>query len=180
MRHVLLLGLALPLLACSDDEPLTGLEGIYTITTWTENPQACDAEGPSVATSHDPLVYLKAESFFGTDFVNIVSCADQAECESMARDEDTLHLGGFVFENGNDRDGWTSRSVVAFESGGMCNGFVSDDTMTATGQVIRIEERTRDVPAFTGECTDEAVEERAAALPCNELEIITATFSTKF
>ena len=101
-------------------------------------------------------------------------------CTTQANDDETLHLGDFIFETGSDKAGWTARNSVAFGSGGTCNGFVADATMTATGQTIRIEQRTTDSAPFTGECTTEDAEAAAAGQPCSELEVMTATFVAKF
>ncbi len=156
---------------------LTELEGVYSISTWTESSTSCDAEGPSVAAQRSPSFYLKAESFFGEDFVNVKSCDSDAECRMLATEEDTIHIGEFTFDDGSDADGWSSGTATGFELDGSCMGLVSESKLTATGEQIRIEVRRIDVPPFApdaqNECPDEAVAAAAAGQPCTDLEVVT-------
>lgn len=175
LAKLALLSSLLGLAACGSDS-LTGLQGVYTVTTWTQNSQGCEAEGSSVKDFHEPFLYVKSEKFIGTKFVNVVSCQDVAECHMMADDSDTLHLGGFSFEKGSDSGGWTTHSAFGFGEPDMCDGFVSDTTMTSAADTIRVEQRTVDV-TYGGQCTDEAAEAAAAGQPCGELEVMTATFT---
>src|SRR5690349_830109 len=91
--------------ACGGGGGGSSKEGIYMIDTWTRNATACDAEGPSVATTHDPFFYLKNENFLGTEFVNLNNCKDSAECKMLANDKDTIHIGEFGFDMGSDSSG---------------------------------------------------------------------------
>ncbi|MEZ4366028.1 MAG: hypothetical protein R2939_07045 [Kofleriaceae bacterium] len=154
---------------------LTEQEGIYDVATWTENPTGCDAEGPSVAAAHAPHVFLRADSFFGQDFINVVECSDLGDCRTRAAETDTLELGGNIFDEGNDDDGWRGRIVSAFGSGGTCGGTVDDGTLTTTATGFRIEHQRRDVTFEASDCTTEAAEAAAAAAPCSSLEVITTT-----
>jgi hypothetical protein len=165
--------------ACGSDS-LTGLEGVYTVSTWTDNPAGCTAEGPSVATDHDGFFYVKSESFIGSKFVNVPSCASVAECQAKASDDGTINLGGFAFEDGSDSAGWTTHNAFAFGSSGSCMGDITDALMTSTNDGIRIESRTTMSAPFTGECTDEAAEAAAAGQPCTSLEVVTASFTADF
>lgn len=171
----------LALAACGDEGASTALEGIYAVGTWTENPTACDAEGPSVAPLNDPFVYVKLESFFGSEFLNVVNCDDEADCDARASDDDTIHLSGFAFDLGNDRDGWTSHSSAGFGDTPDCTGFVTDGRLTSAEPSIRIEKRRTDSAPFSdAECSDEAAEAAAAGQPCADLEVVVATFVRKY
>ncbi len=173
---VFLLGTA----ACGSGS-LTELEGIYTVTTWTDNLASCEVEGPSVASIQNPFFFIKSENIFGSKFVNVAGCETQAECEAKATDADTIHLGGFAFESGSDSAGWTSRSTFAFESNGMCEGSATDQKMTSTAGAIRIESRSTDIAPYAGDCDDDAkIEEAAAGQPCVSLEVMTASFTADF
>ena len=163
----------------------TSHEGIYSVTTWTRNSTACDVEGTSVAAMNEPFFYVKNESFFGEDFVNVNGCADVSDCKTQANDNDTIHIGMFAFEEGDDKNGWKTRSAFAFEVSGQCQGGVTESVLTISGSSFRIEQKHFDAvpfPPSTGEdeCPDEKVEQAAAGQPCNELEVVTATFDSKY
>lgn len=164
----------------------TAFEGIYRVDTWTENPMACDAEGPSVAAIHDPFFYVKNESFLGQGFVNVKDCGDIATCSDEANDPDTIHIGSFGFDAGSDSAGWSAHSAVAFAFQGQCEGGVTDTTLMITKTGFRIERRHVEAVPFppdTGaedECPDAKVEQAAAGQPCDELEVVTASFEQDY
>lgn len=169
---------ALALAGCGG-ESLTALEGLYAVSTWTLNPDSCDADGPSIAETHDGFAYLKAESFLGTEFVNVHTCATADECADKARDGDTIHLNAFTFEEGSDADGWTNTSAFGFMRDVSCESLVSVTTLTAPAAgTIRIEQRTLQpatYPPENGACTEEGAEAAGGAQPCAELEVVTMT-----
>jgi hypothetical protein len=163
----------------------TSFEGIFKVDTWTENPTACTAEGPSVAATREPFFYVKNESFLGAKFVNVNGCADLTVCKTEANDKDTIHIGSFAFEEGSDGAGWTEHSAFAFDVQGQCKGGVTDTTLTITKTMFRIESRhvaALPFPPSTGEdeCPDAKVEEAAKGQPCDQLEVVTATFQQTF
>src|SRR5687767_7761258 len=133
--------LLLAIAACGGGESGTSHEGIFAVSTWTRNPTACAAEGPSVATQNSPFFYVKNESFLGTSFVNVNGCEDVAACTTEANDKDTIHIGMFAFEQGSDSDGWTTRSAFAFDVQGQCQGGVTESTLTISSSGFRIEEK---------------------------------------
>src|SRR5688572_25542456 len=105
----LVVGLAI-LAACGgggDAGGLTSHDGIYTIDTWTRNTAGCDAEGASVAERLPPHFFVKNEHFFGETFINLNLCPSVEECTADAQDDETLHIGQWGFQIGNDVDGWT-------------------------------------------------------------------------
>ncbi len=177
--------LALLLAVGCGSSSITDLEGIYRVSTWTENLTACDAEGPSVAAQRDMFFYIKDENFIGQHFVNVELCADAATCKTEATDEGTIHIGMFGFDKGSDSKGWTSHSAHAFAISGQCQGGVTDTVMTSSNKMIRIEQRQVDAtpfPAGTGsdECPDAMVESAAAGQPCKSFEVVTAAFDSSY
>lgn len=170
--------IALALAGCGGDS-LTALEGQYAVSTWTLNPDSCDAEGPSVADRRDGFAYIKAESFLGSEFVNVHTCTTAEECADKASDGDTIHLNAFTFEQGNDAAGWKHHSAFGFMRDIACESLVTDTTLTAPAAgTIRIEQRTL-LPATyapeNGECTEESADAAGSAQPCGELEVVTLT-----
>lgn len=159
----------------------TSFEGIYRVDTWTQNLMACDAEGPSVASTREPLFYVKNENFLGQRFVNVNGCDDVTICSTDANDEDTIHIGSFAFEEGSDSGGWSTRSAFAFDVQGQCQGGVTETKMTISKTSFRIEQKHFEAVPFPpvageDECPDDKVEAAIAGQPCDELEIVTATF----
>lgn len=160
----------------------TSLEGVYSLTTWTENTGGCAAEGASVLDQHsDTAAYVKVESFFGHEFLNVVTCADEGACATEAA-SDTLNFGSWAFESGSDGDGWTGTSSFASGDPTTCTGAQSKVTMThPTATTIRIEVRTNQPVTFppndAGECTTDDAERLSADAACGTLEVVTATFA---
>jgi hypothetical protein len=183
MRTTTIALLALALAGCGGKS--SDLEGIYTVDTWLQNQTACDeATATDVAATRAPMFYVKVDSFFGQDFLNVVECTDLADCQAMAGDDDTLHLGRFLLDQGNDDDGWTG--TVTYSSGpdlsNVCSGGVSTATLTADGTGVQIREESIDVPSFAprnDECEPDDAEAAAAGLPCTELEAIRGTFTAE-
>lgn len=170
--------LATLLIGCGSDG--SAMEGIYALDTWSRNDGACDAEGPAVNTQSQPVFFLKYEKFFGYGALNMRQCADLAECQAEYGEEDTIHLGGPSFDEGDDDSGWTGQSFFAFGSNGTCSGSVIDYRLDAVGSDgVRIEQRTRDTGDFPanaeGDCDEDDIVEAAEGMPCTELEVFTGT-----
>jgi hypothetical protein len=184
MGNLRILCACLPLAAACGGGDMTALGGIYTIDSWTENQDNCDSDGEPSVFQSDTALYIKSESIFGTDFVSVVTCADIAECEAQLADDD-IDLGAFFFEQGSDEEGWTESSAFAFENlDGMCEATGNTDVMTSPAEgMIRIETRTVNSAPYpaTGPSDDRCPEEGADAavegLPCEQLEVVTATFA---
>lgn len=157
----------------------TDLEGIYTIETWTDNPVGCASEGPTILPSQpEAMFFVRAESYFGTDFVNVDLCADPTACEAAAASA-AIEFDGWAFDRGSDADGWRGGQATAGGDGTTCTGSASDDTLTATAAgAVRIESRRRVSRPFSpdadGLCsTDDAIA-AASGEPCAELAVVTA------
>ena len=186
MRSLIAISIAslLPLAACGggDDGSMTALEGIYELASWTHNPDGCDGEGPATfEESNYSHFFIKREAFFGEEFVTTVFCSELDDCRAQAAEEDTLHIGNFAFDSGNDDDGWTGTSTILFNDDTSCMGSVLEATLTGTpGSAVRIDQEgvtVTDVPlAGEDECDDQAAYDQAAGLPCEELTVVMGTF----
>jgi hypothetical protein len=183
MRTMLVtLALAGSLAACGGGG--SALEGIYTPDVWTDNPSGCDAPGGDVLSLQDSFFYIKKESFLGTSFLNVVGCDSQADCAAMASDEETLHLGQFLLDKGNDDDGWTGTISYSFgPTGGTCSGGVSEARLTTDGETaVSIRVETKDVPSFPprgDDCEPDDAVAAAEGLPCTSLETAHLTFTAE-
>jgi hypothetical protein len=169
--------------ACGGDGG-SAFQGIYDVDTWTINDGTCDAEGPSVLeTETQTMFYLKNESFLGIEFLNLKFCDDQNDCETLAGDPETIHLGRYGFDQGGDGGGWTSEWYSGFENDmtGLCEGsyFVVKLTGEA-GASVRVEARETPAGGFPpgedGFCDDEPGKAAAEGQPCTGFEVITASF----
>ena len=176
------------LVACGGD--LTGLQGVYNIDTWTRNDTACGAEGASILeTQGSTALYIKAETFITEKFVNVVPCADTADCEEMAGDDTTIYLGNWIFQDGSDDDGWQSVTYSAFDNfddDTQCDGTRREAAMTTPAEGgLRIEARTNETiqfakPSGVTNCfldiDDAELEDLVGEQACVRLEVLTATF----
>jgi hypothetical protein len=183
--------IALPLLVACGGGDMTALEGIYTIDTWTENTAGCAAEGDSILESQGrTALYVKIETFVTEKFINVNPCTDIADCESMASDGDTIHLGQWGFESGNDDDGWTNIWYAAFDNFDdetQCDGTRHEDVMRAPADgALRIEARASQTVQFAKpqgitdcwDLEDEEIEELVGEPACGELEVLAATYDS--
>jgi hypothetical protein len=171
---------ALAVGACGGDDDGSEHEGIYEVDTWTLNDTACGAEGPSVlATQSQTTFYLKLENFLGAKFLNMNFCDDTAECEMLAADEGTIHLGMYGFE-GSDGGGWASEWFSGFpDMNEVCQGEYVEAALAGTDQGIRVDVRSTAAGGFApdadGFCDDEAGKQAAEGQPCTQLEVIAAS-----
>jgi hypothetical protein len=165
--------------ACGGD--LTALEGVYTISTWTQNDTGCASEGPSVlADMQDTHLFVKADKFFGEEWVSVGLCADAADCEMRLGDDDTIDLSGYIFDSGSDDSGWRGASYFGTrDPDGNCDGTLEENTLTSPGDgQVRIETRSTPVAGFAPDADDFCTVENAQAAKgdaaCAELEVLTA------
>jgi hypothetical protein len=173
------------LIGCGGGGGGTSFEGIWRVDTWTDNPTACNAEGPP-AGGTEPLVYVKNESILGESFINVNPCPDIATCKADANDKGTVHIGSFFFEDGSDKSGWTYHDAFAFDTQGQCEPRGIDATLTIDAQTFRIESRhSTGTPFPIGSdpdepCPSDKAEDAIAGKPCDGFEVVTATFMEKF
>ena len=171
--------------ACGGDDDggsSTALEGIYQLASWTHNPDSCDGEGPAaLEESSYSHFFVKHESFFGDEFVTTVFCSEVDDCRAEAADDDTIHIGNFAFDGGDDQAGWTGQSFVLSIGDASCSGPVFEALMTGEpGASVRIDEETKTVSGVPlddmGECQDQVAYDQAADLPCEELTVVMGSF----
>ena len=166
---------------CGGDDDGTALAGIYQLSSWTHNPDGCDQEGPAAAEeSFYSHFFVRQDSFFGVEFVSAVMCADLEECRTNAADTDTLFIGNFAFDGGDDDGGWTGNSSI-LQVGETCMGQVFESTLTGdAGSAARIERQTKSVSEVPldemQECDTEGAYQQAASLPCEELSVVTGGY----
>jgi hypothetical protein len=99
-----LLPLALLCGGCGDDEgggpgPYDSeFLGIWTVDSWTENAESCDAEGESVLEQNgNSLLLVQACTInfgFKVDYLHALECTDEADCEDKRCEENELNFGG--------------------------------------------------------------------------------------
>ena len=176
--------LTLTAVACGgdDDGGSTALEGLYELASWTHNPDGCDSEGPAdFEESSYTHFFVKYESFFGEEILTTVFCSQVDDCRADAADDDTIHIGNFAFDGGDDDAGWTGKSFLLSIGDASCSGSVYEARMTGDpGASVRIDEETRTVSGVPlddmGECQDQLAYDQAAGLPCEELTVVMGTF----
>lgn len=182
---IALLALALAVASGCGGDDGTAFEGIYSIDTWTENPDDCNSDGDSIlADQTDTAFYLENANFLGSDFVTGTTCADVDACAMDAAESDFVLLG-FNFNEGNDTDGWESGAGAFLSNdgqGGPCTGAVFLQFMSSPADgVIRIETQNKeivDLPAGSdGSCDTDVAIEMEPDLPCTSLEVIEGTFA---
>lgn len=192
---------ALSAVGCGEDEEdAFAWEGVYTISSRTENIGSCDMEGPEVA---DPdgntrfVVKRNRQSFLGHSFVQIMAgpCPDAQACANAASGDDLFGLGAAfsgisVFGDQKQGDVYESHMYSASRDSqtNECSAVVTLATLAspAEGQV-RFERRVyTDVtyPAYTGDdgeptCLDDGDGEEVVELArtqgtCAELGVIVA------
>jgi hypothetical protein len=165
-------------------------EGIYQLDAATNNPSACDAEGPSILDTITQQQFAAVHmKMLTVDGLLLVSCADDAGCSSTAS---MIKSGGgwlsewgwFMSEiQGTDQLGGLS-ATGGFELSGSCTSrSYTALTLTrdaATQMMLRLENRTTalaDMPADNGVCWSDPSKERseAGALPCSSLQVLTGS-----
>lgn len=174
------------LTGCSGSGLGTALQGIYQISSWTENNSGCAAEGPSIlADNTNKYLWLKLQNFF-VDFLAGVGCPDLTTCRKDAKEGFIPLFGSWIFSEGSDTAGWKGNFIQAgtISTPGKCAGSVVDFNLSQTGQgaiQIRIETRQSDEFAANSknECTTDDAERAAKGKPCSKLEVIRATFVEK-
>jgi len=170
--------------------PFASFEGIYQLDAATNNPTACDAEGPSILDTITQQQFAAVHmKMLSVDGLLLVSCADDAGCSSTAS---MIKSGGgwlsewgwFLSESqGTDQLGGLSAGG-GFALGGSCTSrSYTALTLTrdaATEMMLRLENRTTalaDMPADNGVCWADPSQERseAAGRPCSSLQVLTGS-----
>lgn len=171
-------------IGCGGDDGLTAFDGVYSIDTWTENPDDCNSEGASIlANQTDMSFFVKDDEFFGVEFISVVQCPTVADCAAEAA-SDSINLSLISFEEGSDSSGW--RGTGAFLGndgmGSPCNGEVFVNLMTGPADdVVRIEIEHKEVVDFPaeadGNCDTDVVLAQESSFPCTSLEAFEGSFA---
>lgn len=164
------------LAACSGSNDLTSFTGAYSISEWTENPAACDSPGPSILSGQqDHGLMVKNVDFLGQKFVDVATCLDTEECNRFLADN-TIHLP-HALDGGNDHDGWTGDTVIAFDTATACSGEVIHAILTGEGDGVSLRLEDTMAPDFardaSGMCTTDNAKAAVTLVPCGSVQIIT-------
>ena len=161
------------------EEAAAAFDGVYRMTSWTENPDGCEAPGEDVLESEmDTHLVLVSTRIFGQTLLMVVSCAGEDDCadkasaieneegfgarlnlamsEQLAMDD----LRGFTAWTGFERDGvCTEREYEGHAAG------LAGETLTVTTEVFALEDQPPDEDGF---CFAEgrAVQKEAEGAPC--------------
>ena len=190
------LGLALVVLfagACGEDDDsgfddaADAVVGIYQVTTWTRNADACEPGGESLLSEggHSHAVAYKG-SGFGIKFLQLMSCANPADCREKVRE---LEGGGGVSSEFGYT--FTSASGDTLTGGSVSTGFGRDGTCSGASvtsvslerlddSAIKVEEEITiadDYPEDSeGFCTTDAAKAAARGKSCSEFELLEAAW----
>ena len=171
-------------ISCGDsDEALSSLYGIYELSAWNENDVSCGDDGPSVLADKIEKYLVVKEGEFFVKFVSAEACENLEACRAVAVD-DTLNLSAYLFNEGNDSDGWTGERASAFGSGDSCSGDFTQFTMTSPESGVveivtqnhSVEDVGRDADDF---CDLDEVETRGPTEPCTARQLMRATLVEK-
>ena len=153
-------------------------EGIYQVTTFTENDTGCDGPGADVlATSSDQYFVLVSDQVFGIATLMLISCSDVDDCNmkvSSLRNRESFgfQFGATLSEEVNDSTLTGFTAFTGFEEGGVCvMREYEENTLTRAGNTATLDTVVKgldDRPAEDGFCTvnPSAAQEEAAGAPC--------------
>jgi hypothetical protein len=180
---------ACALVSVADAAPF---EGIYQLTSYTENNQTCDAEGPSLlATEKEKLAVVKAVTAFGINVVWLQSCADVANCtDKAAKLGNTFGAASNILfqfscvQSSNELSATMANTGFTGSQGVCTKPSISNDTLTRDpAAAIRVESREQigdDYPVDPdGFCTTALGRVHSADKPCTHYRVLTGTFLQK-
>jgi len=164
-------------------DPATNVEGIYSVTTHTENAVSCGAEGgPAKMTA--PYLIIRKDSFVGFTYYSAIGCASVAACRTLAAEKQPNGAFSFIFDTVNSADklSGATRSTGFSDGNGNCKDpYIAERTLVRTAEAIRIEDRTFKGDSYKsddpkGFCTTELGAKASKGKPCSALEVLTGTF----
>lgn len=159
-------------------------QGVWSISSWTENGDSCDAEGESVLESKEEklmLVQACTLSFgISVDFLHALQCTDEADCDEKRCTADELNLSGYTFAEGGDDGGWMGEATFASGAGGeTCDAEVNLFTLSRDGDDLVLRSETFEVAGVPkdaeGFCDTDAARAMASSQPCVKLEVLRLT-----
>ena len=160
---IVLLGAA----ACGGQtqEPLLG---VWQVTAHTHNSTGCAAEGPAVV--EPPYVEFVMSAIEGQQVLELVDCTTPAACAASAG------LRGRLFTD-PVAGGRRSSVFVSFGDSALCTlAARRADAVIAADATLRVETRRFEAKDLTAVvCDDATAAGMLPALPCAELDVLTAT-----
>ncbi len=176
----------LPLLAvsaCTGDpfgDQAASVEGIYRVDSHTRNETGCSPGGAAVEDAQT-LAVAKRGDVFGIETLQILSCADVADCRVKASPAFEGPISFSFMLTGVDGDALTGFEATSgfTTAGSTCEmPELSNLTLVMDGDALQLEKRTQigaDYMSANGACTTDQGRASAEAAPCSELETLTAT-----
>jgi hypothetical protein len=188
LRHLKISLLAGFCAACGtkSSTDFSDFHGIYRIDSYTWNQASCDAEGDAVSGAR-PYMVIFTVRFPGLDpDAEADSCSDPATCQDRAVNQPVMAMGSKDFtadfqQISADHTSLLGHSIMTDFDGSMAA--VADNLLVRIGSGIRLEMRSREeLPCVksAGKCDPTATIAAAAAVPCTELRVVTATFEQKW
>jgi hypothetical protein len=163
---------------CGDDGPVTALEGMYELTSWTLNPDGCDQEGPAAEEEETfSHFYVKQEDTLGVRAVGVTLCESLGECRNYEANSDGSDVF-MLFRDGDDESGWSTPASEVIGTTDCC-GLVTGGRLTGVPATsVRIERETRSacVPLEDNTCDLDGLVEQAASQPCEQLGVVQGSY----
>lgn len=174
------------LTACTTDDEFIDaaaqVEGIYRVTSYTRNDQACVPGGASLLTK-ETFAFAATQQLFGITLLDVFSCEDPADCREKLNKLDTG--GGFGLDFGFSVSGVEEGVMLGegastgFPEGATCSGGELTTTrLVVEGTTLRLQQEITVADDFAadanGFCTTDAAKAAARGNACSALEVLTA------
>jgi hypothetical protein len=177
---------ALAVSACATDgefvDRASQVEGIYRVDSHLLNDSACSPGGTPYQDSH-AFAFAKRGSVFGTEMLQVYSCASLADCRQKAAlrpFEGNIDFGFTLSDiSGDTLTGFEVTTGYTDGSGTCTKPELSDIELTLSSGAMRIEKATQighSYPAQNGACTTDKGRAASEDAPCSQMETLTATF----
>lgn len=157
------------------------VEGIYRVDAHLLNDAACAPGGAPMEDMH-AYAFAKRGSVFGTEFLQIWSCASLEDCRAKAAEDQPSGLISFGFTlSGVDGDALTGfEATTGWSDGGNTCSMpeLSDLVLELDGETLYLEKAIRigaDYATSNGVCTTEKGRASAEKVACSQMETLTAT-----
>jgi hypothetical protein len=164
---------------CSEDPALrtSTLNGAYRITSYTQNPTNCDAEGPQLpADARDFALTVRLDNTPEDNRMMVAPCDSADQCNTYLNSTSKLWMrpGGYSLSSGSDAEGWSGQNLALQiqETPAQCFVDHIDRVLRSAGSGrIRIEARhhRRPVKASDELCDPNDLSEVA---PCSSFDVI--------
>jgi hypothetical protein len=160
------------------------VEGIYRVTTYTRNDQACVPGGASLLTK-ETFAFAATQELFGITLLDVFSCDAPADCRAKLAKLDAG--GGFGLDFGFSVSSVDREVLVGdgastgFAEGTVCiGGEVTRTRLVVEGATLRLQQEITIADSYPadadGFCTTDAAKAAARGNACSALEVLTADF----